>query len=365
MYTFEQDSALIDRIVIINAGLSKDPAIIRKAGLVDMLGGAFETIKKSVSEKVKEDGVDGTLVHYLINGALWRVNKFLMVIPIIMEAFGIDAGKIYNLIKDKLKGTDGQITDADAKRIAEEVGGGISATASLDYLHQLSKEGNLSTAMAENELTKEAGLFGPLASIFTRVGRGKRGKSLIGGIIKWAVYALLSGFAITEASSLAKSTVVDDEEETSSGAGQGAVGAGQGAVAPRQQAKVNIPISKTNLKSSGQGESYFLNTPQNQWWINAPDIKGTLLYWAKKVYPELVGHDNEIRMSKSFDNIAYILSSGRHPTSSNYLKVPPSNLHTWKDIVDVFAGEAEARVMQKKQQLAKQQPTQKPQQQGA
>jgi hypothetical protein len=384
--TYEQDSALIDKILIINAGISGDQKVIKQAGIVDMLGGLASTIQNLVAQRVEKEGVAGALVTYLGTSALWRINPLLGVVAWAANAFGFSLGSIFKSAYDAAIGTiqqNGKFDESDAKRIAEDAVGQISTEASLDAIRDLEKQDMLTSVMQGHGLEKSAapkmkgmrGAFG-LFNIFKYFGKGKTSFTLIAGFVKWFIWAALMGLTLIEGPKLVANLFgagyggekeVPSEETTVDSKGPEMTGIptaftsffGSGrepATTPKKPKGISFPKIPHNLITSGKGQKYFLNTLQNQWWIKVPngDIRNAMLNWAMVIYPELSGYENEIRRSKSFDRTAYSLARGYDQNKSkDWLKVPLSNLHTWKDIVDTFAGEAAKRVEITKSKEAK------------
>jgi len=391
--TYEQDSALIDRLIIIDAGLSGNPKLIRRAGIVDMLGGLATTIQNIVAERVRSEGVAGALVTYMGTSALWGIHPMLGVVSMVANAFGYSPGAMFKWAYDEVSKhikQKGEFTENDAKRIAEQASTKLAVTASLEPLHQLNKEGKISYVLQgrgfedKSGLEKYAkkGLFGSMGSavgmlnIFKYFGKGKTSFALLGGIFKWALWAVLMGLTLIEGPKLVanlfgagygKSSPSSSEESGSAAQTGGQkpelVGVptfltnmlGSEKSGPAQSSQQSIQFSKQNhnMIASGAGEKYFINGPNNQWWIKIPggDIRNAMVQWATKIYPELRGYETEIRKSRTFDRTAYALARGYDESRMRgWLKVPPSNLHTWRDIVDTFAGEAAMRIKKLKSQ---------------
>lgn len=389
--TYEQDSALIDRIIIMNAGLSGDRKLIRRAGIVDMLGGVANTIKNLVAELVRKEGVIGALSTYLINGALFRIFP-LNIISYAATAFGYSPGKMFSWAFNEVKNiiqNKGNFTEDDAKRISEQAAQQLSVSASLEPLHQLNKEGKLSYILqgrgfdehSESQFVKNGkGLFSKtfgLLNIFKYFGKGKTTFALLGGFFKWGLWAVLMGLAAIEGPKLVANMFganfgkePGSETSQSGSGGTGGTGggpevigvpsfvtnmfgSGEGSRSSQQrQRSIQFPKYDHDLTASGAGEKYFINGPNNQWWIKVPggDIRNVMVQWATKIYPELKGHEAEIRKSKTFDKTAYALARGYDASRMRgWLKVPPSNLHTWRDIVDTFVAEAAMRIKKSKE----------------
>lgn len=346
---FQQDSQLIDTILIIEAGLLRDEKLIKQAGVVDFLGGTAETIKNIVQRRVSEEGIVGAIITYFGTGYIWKKLPLAGIILSIADWLGISLGKVFNYVKDSVISvfkSKGKLTEGDARQIAEQSVSSISATASMDFLHKLHKEGKISTML--NKDNKEtikiaSGFFGKIISnAFGILGKGKSALKLFAGFLKYFIMAILGGFAALESGSVISGVVSGDKAEFDPNDPQ--------SNSKLHQAKINFNTPSHNLKPSGKGEQYFINSGENQWWImlQGRDIKRTMLNWAKAIYPELVGHDAEIINSKSFDRTAYILNKNYDPSySGKWLMVPQSNLNKWRDIVDTFAGEAASKIQQK------------------
>jgi hypothetical protein len=352
-----------------------------------MLGGLASTIQNIVAERVRSEGVAGALITYMGTSALWGISPILGAVSMAANYFGYSPGAMFKwaydevikLIKDK-----GEFTPDDAKRIAEQASTKLEAAASLDALHQLNKEGKLSYILqgrgfkdksgikkhsVKGRSTGIAGALG-MFNIFSYFGSGKTTFSLLGGFFKWALWAVLMGLTLIEGPKLVanlfganygKDPSAEAPTQTGGGGGPGSpelvgvptfltnmLGGGKSSPSVQQTGQtLQFPKYDHDLEPSGEGENYFINGPNNQWWIKVPggDIRSAMVQWATKIYPKLAGHESEIRRSKSFDRTAYTLAMGYDESRMRgWLKVPPSNLHTWRDIVDTFAAEAAMRI---------------------
>lgn len=382
--TYEQDSALIDRIIVIDAGLSGDLRLIRRAGIVDMLGGLANTIQNIVAERVRNEGVAGALITYMGTSALWGIHPLLGVVSMVANAFGYSPGAMFKWAYDevmRLIQQKGEFTEDDAKRIAEQASTKLEVEASLEPLHQLNKEGKLAFVLQGRGFEDKSGLIKDAApkgllsalgmlNIFKYFGKGKTSFALLGGFFKWSLWAVLMGLTLIEGPKLVANLFGADHGKSPTGESVPAGGTGGGpeiigvptfltnmlgkgrqtGQATPQATVLNFPKYDHDLVPSGAGEKYFINGPNNQWWVKVPggDIKNAMVQWAVKIYPELRGHEAEIKKSETFDRTAYALASNYDESRMrDWLKIPPSNLHTWRDIVDTFAAEAVMRIKSK------------------
>jgi hypothetical protein len=360
-YTYQQDCALIDKLLIINAGLSGDPQLIKEAGIVDSLGGIATKLTNEIKERVQEEGIMGTLVSYLALPTLMAVCKPIGILFWLLQLFSdTTMGGVLNKAQSLLKNTldqNGTVTKEDATRISNEATQGLNTTASLDLLRQLEKQGQLSKFAwpGRSRYRSSSGILdkaNPLSAI-----KGKRGTfGIMLGILKWFIITVIMGFVGVEGTQWAKEKFTGKnqpaESETESdemvpqiiGVPQALTNALYTKPQTSQQASVptvTFPQTTHDLAPSGQGESYFINSNANQWWANIPNgnVTKALLYWAKTIYPELAGKEADIINTKSFINTASTIKANYKPETKDWIRIPPSNVHSWRNIVDSFAGD--------------------------
>lgn len=357
MYTEEQyeaDCQLIDKMVVIHAGFTQDPEIIKQASIADTLGGVAQRIYKAVQDRIARDGVVATLATYLSPMVLGRIWSPLYILVPVASWFGFDIGSVFKTVIDLVKGiisSTGNFTESDAASIADQVTSNLTAAASLEPLRQLEKKGQIADAMQgklikSGSIKKEAINFLGLGNIFRSFGRSRVSKILFGGFLRWFIMAVLMGLALFDGPK-----VLGFGGSTSSGETTGFFGTapqtGSGESSTYQVSQYNIPSTVSHsLKPSGHGEQYHANTDRTLWVVNmSGDIANTLWLWAKSIYPELASHKQEVFASRSFNRMVSVISGVNQRIGTEYFQMPPnSGLHTWKDVVDTFAGEVAASI---------------------
>ena len=335
MYTdFEKDSQLLDRLLVISAGITQDQKIIKHAGIVDSLGGMAQSVHTSVTNKISRDGILATLMAYLspaFFGLIWGPFKY--IIPVASFA-GLDISGIFSKVIDSVKSVisnTGDFTKDDASRIADESTKSLSSQASLELLHSFNESGQIVS--------------------LARSGFGKSKSSIIGkvlghGLLRWFIKAVLIGVAAFEGTKLIKEKAFGIKDEPFIPGEP---------VSTNQVSKIkkyDLPdIQQFDLNPSGKGTQYHLNSGNTFWMVDAfKSIPDTLLAWAKSIYPEINGYENEVRNSESFNRMVSIISDASKDIGGNsFFKMPvDSGLHTWKDVVDRFVGETASKIKGKK-----------------
>jgi hypothetical protein len=328
MYTdFEKDSELLDRLIIISAGITQDKELIKQAGIVDSLGGMAKSVHTSVKEKISRDGILATLMAYLspsFFGLIWGPFKY--IIPVASFA-GLDISGIFSKVIDSVKSVisnTGDFTKNDASRIADESTRSLSSQASLSILHELNNNGKI-VSLAKS-------------------GFGKSKSSIIGkvlghGLLRWFIMAVLIGVASIEGPKLIKEKALGIKDEPFIPGEP---------VSTKQTKQYDLPdIIETNLKPSGKGTQYHVNSGNTFWIIDMNgSIPNTLWLWAKNIYPEISKYENEVKNSESFNRMVSIISDASKDIGGrNFFKMPvDSELHTWKDVVDRFIGETASKI---------------------
>lgn len=365
---FDKDSRLIDRFFVIGAGLSGDKNLIKQAGIVDTLGGIAASVKDAVGKRIKEEGTIGAAATYLVPVLLRGPLRWISLLA--YWFFDISIGSLLNKAFDMAKeilGTSGTFTDADAAKVADEVTSPIMVGASLEPLYELEKQGLLVAAM-EGKLTKEAqrgrSVWGRLRNIFGTIGRGKS-RILGGGLIRWLITAVLlglSGILAIEGPSLASKLIggtgAEMPAETKPGVASDENDGFWATMLPGSKPKSKPGAAKPNynlpqktphtLTPGGRGEQYHVNQNNTHWYVRLLNnsIKETVLSWAITIYPELKNYVPEILKSRSFNTMVSRLGMTYDPVhSAEYLQIlPNSGLHSWKDIVDHFAGDVAKKI---------------------
>jgi len=336
MTTFEQDCQLLDKIMIINAGLSNDPTLIKQAGIVSMLEGVGQSIVGEVKAGFQERGwkviLDflspaifkrffgwpGAAIDLVLTGLGIHLDDYMI------SAFSWVKDQITNLISSK-----GEVTKEDINSMTN----GISASGSLSALYEIEKQGQIVHILQSYQIEKTAGILSPIWGFISYVfgmGSKKTATELIKGIIKWFIKAVLLGIVgVTAAKHLlgpSQDTPNTNSPET-----------------PKEQILNQVPAAQSHsLNHSGQGAQFHTNAYDTAWVVKLVNdsIADTLVAWATKIYPQLAGHEDDIRKSSSFNNMVSILERNYDDSKPSYLEIiPDSGLHTWKDIVDRFVGD--------------------------
>lgn len=372
MYTeaqYEADCQLIDKMIVIHAGLTQDPDIIKQAGIADQLGGVAQTIYQAVSDRVERDGVIATLATYLSPMMLSRIWPPLYVLVPAASLFGFDIGavfkKVIDLVTEVISST-GNFTNNDAASIADEATSEMTKGASLEPLRMLEKRGQIVDAMQgkliKHELNKKAiptrtrgysgqqSSNGILGKIFRYFGNSRISKILFGGVVRWFIMAVLTGVALFEGPKILGKVLGIGSTDGGSSSSESSLGESSYSTpssSSSQTIQYNLPpVVSHNLKPSGQGEQYHTNTDRTLWIVNmSGNVPNTLWLWAKAIYPELSEHRQKVFASRSFNRMVSIILGANQRVDTEYLQMPPnSGLHTWKDVVDRFVGEVAASI---------------------
>jgi len=335
MITFESDCKLLDKFIIINAGLSGNNELIKNAGIISSLEGIGQSIVSDIKAGFQERGWK-FILDYLTPAIFKRFFGFTgMIVGFVLEATGIHVDdyiiKAFDWAKDQVKSlisSKGEITKEDVDSMTN----GLSASSSLSVLYEIEKQGHIVNILKNNSMEKTAGVFDFIPKIISwLIGEGKYKTipELIKGLIKWFIKAVLLGVAgISGAKYLVNKTTEPSTEQSAT---------------PKEQIVNPIPAAQSHsLNASGQGMQHHENAYNTAWVVKLINnsIPDTLIAWALRIYPQLAGHENEIRQSSSFNNMVSILDNNYNTNTPAYLEIiPNSGLHTWKDIVDRFVGE--------------------------
>ncbi len=368
---YESDCQLIDKLMIIHAGLSQEEEIVKQAGLADQLGGAAQTITQAVKDRVNTYGVIPAIATYLtipfLSSIWWPLG---ILTPLAIYVFNIDISALFKSVLDSVQSiisSTGEFTQEDAARVADQSTSSIIKGASLAPLRELEKRGQLVDAI-QGKLIKEAqrrkpsvfSRYGILGKIFGSVGGGLR-KVLFGGLLRWAIMAFLMGIALFEGPKL----FMGEKEEEAASQKNPADSIGIPGVpsfltnmfhgtpqpAQPQQKKYDLPpVVKHNLApAQGVGEQYHPNSGQTMWLVPlVGSVSNTLWKWAEAIYPELKGHQDLAVNSASFNKLVSIIYSvNAEIMSSNpsHVQMPiNSGLNSWKNVVDRFVGEIAPKI---------------------
>lgn len=330
MYTqaqFNRDSEIITKMLYIETALLHQNGMMKQAGVVtDHLKSLVQSIVEDVRDRFKREGTVGALSTYIVNGLL--PGKFKWLAILVDYFFGVSAGTIVNMALTKAKeimDKNGSLTMADVSRI---VGGGNSKTASLDYFYELEKKGEITSTLVKEARGREDMLQQMIKSLSPA-----KGKSLVGGLVRWFITAILMGLVGVAATEGPKAVVKEVAGDPSQSGPASSASKSQG---------YSLPAKAThNLKPSGQGEQFHNNTGNTIWVVKLNgSLENTLMQWITMIYPELKGKESQIRNSPSFNTMVSRLKLAYNPAYPGYLQIlPDSDLHTWRDIADRSIGD--------------------------
>lgn len=345
---YQRENELLQKIALVESVHSKN--IIKEADITETFSQIFENIKIFVANRIKREGFGAILTYGLEGFVGWRMRALLVLID---QIFGISAGsllsKALNMAKEKVQ-SDGNFTNEDAIQIADKVSSPYIANGSFKPLYDLEKQGKLLSTLKVNAAKNQGILEGTLKSISDLISgnqySSKTRGSLAGGIVRKLIASILMGVALIEGPELIKS-IMTGKSPTPNQSEYSMTGSGESG---QRQTSVLAPISNipeiqtNNMQHSGAGETYHLNAGDTRWIVPLyGDIKQTMLLWTTSVYPQLKGFEDKIAQLPSFNKMASILieSYNQNPGLPRYVVIPiNTNLHTIKDIVDRYAGDA-------------------------
>lgn len=316
--------------------------IVKEAGILDAMKTAKDVIMNQVNKKVEEEGVIGALTTYLVHGAVFKLwSPWGSLILMAAEYLGLSPGRIINqivsFVSDAIKnGKTISIDELNAKGkeiVSQEAAEPTTAHLELDQLIKLAKPPRRSSSS-----------FG--RSRFGLLGR----RSIVAGIIFWLVKTVLIGAGAVTLTGAVKdgfSSTYDKAKEN--------YGLFDGSdenkeetswfKKPTERQSTMPPIQPHSLTPSGEGELYHENEGHTTWYVPlvANRIKSTLVAWAVNIYPELKGHEKAILSSRSFNTLASLLERCRVSEAPNHI-VMPIGIHTRKELVDRFVGDAAQKI---------------------
>jgi hypothetical protein len=343
---YKKEDELLQRIALVESVYSEN--IVKNADVTEIFSKIFENIKVQVANRIKREGFGAALTYGIMGFVGWRMRALLIVID---QVLGISVGSLFskamNMAKEKITNTNGVFTNEDAIQIADTVTSEYIVSASFKPLYDLEKRGQLLST-----LKVTAGKPNIVDSAFKTIGdfisgNKSAGKKLGGGIVRKLLAAILMGIALIEGPELIKSIITgtsptpSQEEYSATGTGE----TGQRQTSVVSTISINVPPKQQhNLQSSGAGETYHINAGETRWIVPLyGDVKKTMLLWTSSVYPQLKGIEGKIVQLPSFNKMASILieSYNQNPGLPRYVVIPiNTNLHTIKDIVDRYAGDA-------------------------
>lgn len=347
------DIALVEKVFTIDAGLRKE------AGVEDFIGGAKEVVDKYVLSQIDTSSTGSFLksfINLLAPAMLFRMYKPLGILASFGPALGLSMtdiwGKVVHAISPKLESGQG-VTPAEVNNAAMI----LVSSASVDLFEDLRgivRRGEL--VVTAQQPTGGYYLMPPKhKGVLERVFGGlsqKSGKRLLAAFVAWFIKTILASAGLLVVGGMAVGTAASAMAYVSKRKGQVpqqkqviqvANPAGQAVAVTRPPPLPITSAPSHSLKSSGAGEQQHANNESNAWVIPVQgDMKNTLFLWAIEIYPELNPYKNLVYSSSSFNRIANMLS-GYLSAGVKYL-VMPANLHTRKQIVDLFAAEVANKI---------------------
>lgn len=341
------DSLLIDKLAIINIGLSKN------AGITDMVASLGQSVVNEFKEQVEAAGggamgVVAALGEFFIMGWLpWPLKLVFSALNSLGFNVGSVLKSIWQELEPKIKSGQ-QLSHDEVKTITQnavnaEGGEPSDSSESNDMLYALRKIESSGMLVRVARRSDFSSIGNAIADVFKTHGP-KTGKWLSGGFLFYIIKTLLIGAGLlTAGSAVAKHLGIGDKKEQSSG-----IAAYPGEEKPSSKVDESqysvkplpwIPPAVSHpLTSTGNGQTYFTNDGINKTW-SVPlkgDLKSTMILWAGYVYKELEGQGELLNSTPAFNIMVFNLNNY---IDRSYLLVPP-NFHSLKEIVDTFAGQA-------------------------
>jgi hypothetical protein len=350
------DSLLIDKLAIINIGLTKN------AGLTDAVSSLGQSVVSEFKEQVEAGGggapgVFAALGQFFLMGFLPLPLK---VIFGVLNAFGFNVGSVLKSIWDKLEPkikSGQQLSHDEVKTITqnavrEEGGESSDSSESNDMLYAFRKiesDGMLVRTARRGDIADA------IADIFRTRGP-KTGKWLSGGFLFYIIKTVLIGAGLlTGGSAVTKYLGVGNKKEQSGTAPY--AGEAKPQTEQTEQTEQNEysvkplpwvpPVVPNSLTNTGNGQTHFTNDGISKTW-SVPlkgDLKSTMILWAGYVYKELEGQNELLNSTPAFN---IMVSNLKNYIDRSYLLVPP-NFHSLKEIVDTFAGQAARKLGKQKE----------------
>lgn len=332
MYTeeqFQKDNELITKFLYIYAGTNgniikyADASDQTSSGVIDYFKDLGSKIYDNTKQTLKEKGLYG-LASYLITGTFGPMFKILS--SLVSATLGLDLSDILKAVVEKVGSvikSKGTFTQSDADEILNV------KTANSKPFYQMEKDGKLHILARElnSQIVKSAGISDMFLKGLSRSSKGQKtsfGKTLLRWLFKIVLTAIVGIISVEGVKS-----IVDVYEDRSGGSSQ------QDKTEPKSTS--SLPSLKTiNFKPSGWGETYFLNSGNNAWFVPLVGTpENTLYQWVLKVYPEIKDKRQELINSKAFNTMASILGNAYDSRYPGEIQIPQhDDLHTIKDIVD-------------------------------
>jgi hypothetical protein len=304
-----QETLLIDHLASEEFGLRK------QAGVLDLLSGAAESIKSTVSQNAdtsSPEGIGASLIRFMTPSILFRLHPIVGVLYLIGTAFGFDITIIYSKImsviqsktSDGKKITPQEVTEIGKQIVTQEAGPmETEATfyAELKKCAQYSGSNSQTTPKIPWLLSDQKA--GPIQKIFGQLFEARKygkAKWLLGGFIIWIVKTVLAGIGL-----LSVTNTINNKSKELLHSSTDKQTQNQVITEEKKENNAQMEHEKQHveqkqhviLKPSGRGTKYFHNDNQNIWIINLLDgsPEKTLLAWAIDIYPSLSGYHEFIQ----------------------------------------------------------------------
>ncbi len=349
------DSLLVEKIFLIDIGINK------KAGVADGLlgsisGSIMDWAKQHIDTSSGVSGIISSLADIMVPGVLFKINPVLGGLGTIAQALGFSPSgiikKIMQLVHQKLSNgtlpTMDEVNSVGKEAVAAEAGPMTVEADMLSLLHEIEKRGQLvrliRTAQRSSQTLPEIPFFGGEGGVIERIfgqlfkmGAKNKAKWLLGGFIVWIIKTILLGAGLVAAGE--KVVSLFDKESPIQTPKDGLIYSKYETPTEPETTK-QAPFS-TKLTPTGRGEDIHVNDHKTSTWI-VPMIDGsvenTLLAWAKDIYKELAGKEDQIISNKAFNKTVEQMKHGLDYSKSNQLTIP-SQFKSRKQIVDQFASD--------------------------
>lgn len=347
---FYADAALIDRVLLIEAGLVH-AHMVKTAEFEwgSIIKGIVDHLKDWAKQHIDTSSIGATInsvANVLVPGFLFvKGHPVLAVLFAAAAEMGFGIGDILSKVKDfvvKTLGAGNRPTPAEIDGVVRSAVSGMGASAApndlLQPLRKLSDEGRLVSLAASGG---SSGMFSFLKKLLPA-----QVLWILGGFVGTAVKAVLAGVGLLVIAHYGRKLLGIKED-----APQAPSPDAPSEVSPQAQAPAETKPAHP-LVPSGIGEKHHANTADKLWIV--PVVGGsmhrTLMLWALDVYPELRGYQSALAASPAFNRIANVLAGYVNKTNPNYL-IMPEGINTRKQVVDGFAAEVYQIIKKQKDQM--------------
>lgn len=304
------DSIFINRIS--SQGISKRAGLFESFGFGDIGSKIIQEAKSLTSNSDSRESALSTVKEFIITGALFKIHPLLGIANAVAKTF-----------------LDIDLIDI-AKKVFSSLTSGSLSLAALNNVGKLISKSGSSDLLKEFRVNAKDNPITDIASYFANLAKGRPGKfrTLIFGIVIWAIKSTLIGAGLLVGGKLIKNFISGKSKDAPAEKPEEKV---------IEEVKPDIKDAPSKLISSGQGTQTFKNDKDNLWMV--PIVSGnlisTLLSWTKDIYPELEGYTDEIRHNSNFNIILAKLSENYHEGTPELIM--PIGFHSRKEVVDKFA----------------------------